>query len=255
MTKNSSSKHNEAIIYDNFAANLAVGIDVVDRVAYEVIIDSRRKALLTKWLAKRRGKILDYGCGAGYFSKFLSNNLEINTTGVDMSIGLTKYASSKRDGAAYVAADCHRLPFENETFDSIVAVGILHHLDLEKAIFECKRLLKKGGVFIAFEPNLLCPVSFLGRKVSTIEIHTPDEYPITLWSFTDLAIKNGFKIKEVNFLSFFGFIFPFIWASKYSRWFAFLKRFTPIIRRMDVALEKLPFAKYFCWQFGCKCES
>ena len=59
-----------------------------------------------------------------------------------MSSGLAKYASSKGRDINYIVADCHNLPFDNKSFDAIVAVGILHHLNLPIAISECQRLLK-----------------------------------------------------------------------------------------------------------------
>ena len=39
-------------------------------------------------------------------------------------------------------------PFPNETFDFVVAIGCLHHTgDMQKAIEECRRVLRTGGTF------------------------------------------------------------------------------------------------------------
>ncbi|MGA3059154.1 MAG: class I SAM-dependent methyltransferase [Candidatus Bathyarchaeia archaeon] len=244
----------EAEVYNNFAAHLAHGIDVVDRRTYDIIIVSRRKSLLTRWLAGKKGLLLDFGCGDGYFLKFLHQELGANTVGVDISNDLAKYALSTGKDVNYIVADCHNLPFEDHKFDSVIAIGIMHHLSLHKAISECRRLLKSDGFLITFEPNLLCPVSFLGRTLSKTEIHTPHERALTLWSFIDEAKNNGFKVVEVQFLSFFGFIFSFIWASKFAAPLNGLKRYAKVFQTIDRFMEKIPVLKDFCWQFGCKCE-
>lgn len=243
----------EAEVYNNFAIDLAHGVDVVDRNTYDIIIDSRRKNLLTHWLEGKKGLFLDYGCGDGSFSRFIQKDMAADVIGVDISGGLTKYALSKGKDVSYLVADCHALPFQDKSFDTILSIGILHHLNLQKAISECQRLLKKDGFLIAFEPNLLCPISFIGRKLSKTKIHTPQERPLTLWSFIGEARKKGMKTVEFQFLSFFGFIFPFIWESKFARPFAFLKQYAKVFQIIDRLFENIPIIKNLCWQFGCKC--
>ena len=42
--------------------------------------------------------------------------------------------------------------YEDEYFDVVIANGMLYHVpDLEKALSEVNRVLKKGGVFVTFE--------------------------------------------------------------------------------------------------------
>jgi SAM-dependent methyltransferase len=57
--------------------------------------------------------------------------------------------------AAVIQADASRLPFASETFSSAVAILMLHHLrssELQDHAFaEICRVLRPGGVFVAFE--------------------------------------------------------------------------------------------------------
>ena len=47
--------------------------------------------------------------------------------------------------------DITQMPYEDETFDVVLCNGVLHHIeDHNKAIFECARVLKPGGLFITF---------------------------------------------------------------------------------------------------------
>jgi SAM-dependent methyltransferase len=241
-------------IYDSFALDLARGADVVDRKSYEVIIDSRRKALLKRWLMGKSGLFLDYGCGGGSFCRFIKEELKTEVVGIDASGGMVRYASTRGKGVNYLIADCYALPFKNGSFDAVVGMGIFHHLNLRTAMFECKRVLRRGGFLVAFEPNSLGLLSFIGRRLLKIKIHTPHEKTYTHWSFINAMERNGFVIVDLRFLSFLGFIFPFIWGSKFAHLFTFLKGYTKLLQTVDRLFEKIPITKYLCWQFGCKCE-
>ncbi len=249
-----SRSNEEAKIYNQFALDLAHGADIVDRNSYEVIIDSRRKKLLKQWLGGKNGLFLDYGCGDGSFSRFIKVELKNDVIGVDLSGGLVRYASKKGKDVGYLIVDCHKLPFRDKSFKTIVAIGIFHHLYLRKSILECKRLLQRNGFLVVFEPNYLCILSFIGRRLFKTKIHTPDEKPYTYWSFISQIKENGFTRVELRFLSFMGFIFPFLWASKFAHCFAFLKKFAKLFQKIDILFEKIPVAKHFCWMFCCKCE-
>ena len=244
----------EIKIYNSFAIDLARGVDVVDRDTYEAIIDSRRKELLKGWLVGKNGLFLEYGCGDGSFSRFIKQELNCEVIGVDVSSGMVRHALTGGRSVNYLIADCHALPFKDKSFDAIVGMGIFHHLNLRKAVLECQRLLRRDGFLVAFEPNALCPLSFIGRRLFKTRIHTPNERTYTYWSFISEIRGNGFTKVELRFLSFFGFVFPFIWASKFAHLFNFLKRCTKLLRTIDVLFEKIPITEHFCWQFGCKCE-
>jgi ubiquinone/menaquinone biosynthesis C-methylase UbiE len=64
-------------------------------------------------------------------------------------------ANGLADGVSVVQGDAAALPFASETFSSVVAVLMLHHLRSkelqERAFAEISRVLRPGGVFLAFE--------------------------------------------------------------------------------------------------------
>ena len=245
---NMHAPYEEAEVYNSFALDLAGGVELVDRESYDVIIDSRRKEFLKRWLVGKSGLLLDYGCGDASFSRFITEELKTEVVGVDVSKGMVRYASAKGKGINYLVADCHALPFKNGSFDVVMGMGIFHHLNLRTAIFECNRVLRKGGFLVAFEPNSLGLLSFIGRKLFKTKIHTPGERTYTYWSFVN-KMKNGFRVVDLQFLSFLGFVFPFIWASKFGHAFAFLKRYAIHLKTVDQLFEKIPITKYLCWLF------
>jgi len=246
----------EVKVYDSFASDLARGADILDRESFEIIIDSKRKAFLKRLLVGMSGLCLDYGCGDGSFSRFIKEELKIEMVGVDASKEMVKYASAKgsRKGVSYLVADCHVLPFKNGSFDVVIGIGIFHHLDLGTALFECNRILRRGGFLVVFEPNSLCPLAFVGRNLFKTRIHTSGERTYTHWTFVkemrmDASAENGFQVVDLRFLSFLGFVFPFIFASRFGHAFAFLKGCAVHLKTVDRLFEKIPITRYLCWQF------
>ena len=101
-------------------------------------------------------KILELGCGPGYMWK--ENADRIPST---WEITLTDLSSGMLDSAwrnlvvtgrnyKFREIDAQEIPFEDETFDAVIANHMLYHVpDRPKAIAEIKRILKTGGHFFA----------------------------------------------------------------------------------------------------------
>lgn len=101
-------------------------------------------------------KILELGCGNGLFwenSRDRINN-NWNITLSDFSDGMLKSAKQKLDKVGlnfkYEKIDIQNIPYGDESFDVVMAKHMLYHVpDIEKALSEIKRVLKKDGVFYA----------------------------------------------------------------------------------------------------------
>ena len=93
-----------------------------------------------------KGKILEVG-----FSLLPNPFLKGDVTGVDIVLPEKK----PRNYSRIIKGDImKKLPFNGETFDTIIMSGVIEHLENPlKALKECNRLLKKGGILLMETPN------------------------------------------------------------------------------------------------------
>ncbi len=97
-------------------------------------------------------KVLDIGCGGGFTSEFIAKK-GAAVSGIDLSdvsIETAKMHSKESDLIIdYRSGTAENLPYENDSFDVIICVDVLEHLeDAAIAIAEVKRVLKPGGIFL-----------------------------------------------------------------------------------------------------------
>lgn len=120
----------------------------------------RRYIRLVGRFAPPGSRILDIGCGNG-MSAHLLNELGYDVVGVDISPLLLEGAQRwENQRLRYKVCDVLELPFEGETFDVICANELIEHLpDVERALGEMIRVVRKGGKIILRGPNLCSPLT------------------------------------------------------------------------------------------------
>ena len=105
-----------------------------------------------------RGKrVLDAGCGAGYGSAELAQSAE-RVTGVDIAPEAVEFARAhyERPNLTFEQASCTELPFDDGSFDLVVAFEVIEHLEDWKGFLrEVRRVLAPAGQLIVSTPNKL----------------------------------------------------------------------------------------------------
>lgn len=76
---------------------------------------------------KPNDRILDIGCGTGYYTFPLAVTEDITIYGIDMSENMIKVANSKNQNSnvTFIIGDMYHLPFKDNCFDVIVSMGTI----------------------------------------------------------------------------------------------------------------------------------
>lgn len=91
-------------------------------------------------------RILDIGCGEGIVANFLINTLSIDSNqiaGLDLDRNCLQISKIINPGTTVYQGSIYDLPFQDNSFDLVLALEILEHLEFpEKAIGELNRVSK-----------------------------------------------------------------------------------------------------------------
>lgn len=102
------------------------------------------------------GTVLDIACGPGYGANYLMNSGAKTVIGGDYSEQAIQYARLhySQDGLSFLRLDAQQMPFRNNSFDVIVSLETIEHLErYQDFLHDCERTLKEDGIFICSTPN------------------------------------------------------------------------------------------------------
>ncbi|MBF0504272.1 MAG: methyltransferase domain-containing protein [Candidatus Omnitrophica bacterium] len=152
-------------------------------------------------------KVLEIGCGTGYFTKELAKT-GAAIVAIDISSDLL--AVARRDircgNVTFKEENAYSLSFPADSFDTIIGSSVLHHLDTANALAEFYRVLKKSGTIFFTEPNMINPQIILQKNIPALKRmmgDSPDETAFFRWKIARMLSVAGFKnihIKPFDFL-------------------------------------------------------
>ena len=142
-------------------------------------------------------RVLDLGCRTGALTQHYATGNDV--VGVDVDNEALARAS-ERLGIETVWADAEdRLPFDDDSFDVVVAGELLEHLaDPAAAIANARRVLRPGGRFVGSVPNafrLKSRVAYARGRYpgdcdpTHLQLFTPGALRSLLGDFEDVRIR------------------------------------------------------------------
>lgn len=92
--------------------------------------------------------LLDVGCGTGLLLDDLPRCGGF-VVGVDFSREMLRRAEERFDGVSLILADADNLPFQDESFDTVVSLTLLQNMpDPKRTVREMARVTEAGGKVI-----------------------------------------------------------------------------------------------------------
>ncbi|MFM6078995.1 MAG: class I SAM-dependent methyltransferase, partial [Dolichospermum sp.] len=143
------------------------------------------------------------------------------------------------ENLSFEVMNAEELTFNHSSIDIICGSGILHHLELEKAIKSIVNVLKPSGTAIFIEPlghNVLINLF----RILTPSIRSEDEHPL-LESDLNLIGRN-FKKVEIKYF------YLTALAATLMVGIPGFKVMLNVLEFLDKLLFKLPFLKKQAWQ-------
>jgi len=127
-------------------------------------------------LPNKHAIVLDIGCGLGKTTQYLAKKYKI-VIGIDYSLKFCIYSKElvkSGNSPVHINGDACFLPVKNESVDAILVYSTIEHLyDVEGALEEMHRVIKKYGIIFIHMPNLLSPLRPLKAIVSRERLRHP----------------------------------------------------------------------------------
>lgn len=115
------------------------------------------RALLEMAALPGDGRLLEIGCGEGANLHHLG--ARPGWVGLDFAQEKLRWAAGALPGVRFTRGDAAALPFADGAFDAVLIRDVLHHVpDRAAVVAEAARVLERGGVLAAIEPNRSSPL-------------------------------------------------------------------------------------------------
>lgn len=176
-----------------------------NRPMFMAIIRSQEAMLFQKYNKFVKGKILDFGCGEGFFTELVFGKKRIN---VGLDLFNNKRVEEAKKENIYKKISLYNgniIPYPDNNFNTVISNCVLEHIpNIDQALKEIRRVLKPNGFFLTsvmtnqWENNLFGSKIF-GKKYINIMRKTQVHFNLFSNKKWQTYFKKAcFKINSIN---------------------------------------------------------
>lgn len=140
----------------------------------------RVKPILKALDLKKGERLLDAGCGYGFFAQYCGGT---DYTGIDFDAGRIELAKKRRADypqEKFQVGDATKLSFPDKSFDKVICYGLLHHLSDEAAESCLKELCRVSAGRIVFSDVMYDRYHLINNLLSSLDsgkhVRRPEQY-------------------------------------------------------------------------------
>jgi 2-polyprenyl-3-methyl-5-hydroxy-6-metoxy-1,4-benzoquinol methylase len=194
---------NKMYFYESFASEFDSKMNMYDT-------NKRIEIIYNDFLGNedlKNKKVLDAGCGTGWFSKAAA---ERGAAVTSMDLGENLLAEvAKKCKSERVVGSILEIPFPENTFDFVVSSEVIEHTpDPYKALHEIYRVLKPGGTMVLSTPNKFWYWSLWIAEKLNLRPYQGLENWSGFYQLKNEAIKAGFKVEKLRGVHIIPFVHP-----------------------------------------------
>lgn len=108
--------------------------------------------IVGKGILNKNTVVLDLGCGSGRWTKYVAKKVKL-IEAVDPSDAVFSAFNLNQNekNVRVTQASVSNIPFDDETFDFVICLGVLHHIpNTQKALEDVVKKIRKGGSILLY---------------------------------------------------------------------------------------------------------
>ncbi len=198
----------------------------------------------------RLGSVLEIGCGAAWSADYLRGHYS-SYTGIDHSsrlIALARARLAHNPHLTLIPGNLHEAQLPSESFDSVIGIGILHHMERPtEALSRLRSCLRPDGLIAVNEPQTGSPVCRVLRhaRKNVDRSYSKEQVQYETCDLIQQFVEAGYQVEGIGYQG----IFSTLFAEVAVPFQAVARVFSAIAVGIDTVLECLPpaIARLITW--------